>query len=101
MGDKEVIVNKGAEILSNPDNSTTIFIVASTVVMVFILYIWKDKEKSNNKKHEDHEKRHDETKGMIQKLIDLQDGQQLILTKLELKSEYQEEATKEIKELLK
>jgi len=95
-GGGEGVVQEALTQLSNA-NSITVFVVCFGLVIYLIIYIFKDKEKLNNERHIESEMQHIETKKMIQKLITLQDGQQLILNRLEITQEYQAKDIQELK----
>lgn len=61
-----------------------------SVIMALLVYIW-------NKTTKEYDAKHTNSSEMMQKLIDLQDSQQVLLARFETKLEYHDKAIDELK----
>ena len=83
---KEVVLQEGMRIIDNTP-SITVFVFSFGLIIVLLLYIWRDKEKQNEIRHKKNEEKIDSQETMMSKLIDLQQSQQILLAKFEAKFE--------------
>ncbi len=82
MADTQEVAEYGVSAISQAP-SISVFVFSFGIVIMLLLYIWRDKEKINDARHKESEKRHNDMEEIIKKLTDLQTDQQIMLARME------------------